>query len=756
MRGITLALQWPAPGLRRALDTKLLGAALTILTVVGLLDSPRVSADAQPDANATAAGWQTYYSPLARIDTSNAATLGYAWSFDLHTTRGVEATPVVVDGVMYASAPWGFVYAVDARTGKELWSFDPHPDFSIVRKVCCDVVNRGLAVAHGRVFVAATDGRLSALDKNTGKVLWQVDTLVDHTRGYSVTGAVYVANDVAVVGNSGSEYDARGYISAYDVRNGKLRWRFFTVPANADGPFENPELEMAARTWDPHSRWEVGGGGTVWGGMAYDRELNLLYFGTGNAETYNRKLRSPSGGDNLFTCSLLAIHADTGRLAWHYQEVPGDQWDFDSDASVMLANLEISGHTHKVLLHAAKDGFFYVLDRVSGELLSAKAYVPVNWASDVDLKTGRPVQTEQGDYSNGPRLVFPSPTGGHNWQPMAFNPHTGLVYIPTVEASAVYWLPIHPFVYVRGALNMGARYVWTARNAGDAGLQTEDAKMLPPLSELAAGQPDTTIRGFLRAWDPITNRVVWQVETSDQWVDQLNAMWNGGGVLTTAGGLVFQGRSMGYLHVYRADNGQQLAAIDVGTGIMAAPMTYELHGVQYVSVMAGSGGAFGQSYAEGTAAYRYGNAGRIVTFKLGGGTVPRPPALTQTVGVPRPPLERFGSAALRDQGRELLTRNCLICHKNAATAGSVPDLRHMSPQTHSQFEDIVLKGTRASKGMGSFAEILSTQDVKAIHAALVDEAWQEYEKWEHSMSRVASCPPHSGSDCTPSNAKASE
>ena len=725
-----------------------LRAARAILLLVSLSVSQTAGAESASQVRPPD-GWQTYYSPLARIDTSNAASLGYAWSYDLQTTRGLEATPVVLDGVMYASGPWGFVHALDARTGKGLWSFDPHPDFSVSRKVCCDVVNRGLAVAHGRIFVAATDGRLFALDQATGKVLWEVDTLVDHKRGYSVTGAVYVANDVAVVGNSGSEYDARGYISAYDIRNGKLRWRFYTVPARGSGPFENPELQMAALTWDPKSRWDVGGGGTVWGGMAYDRELDLLYFGTANANVYNHKMRSPAGGDNLFTCSLLAVHADTGRLAWYYQEVPGDQWDFDSTSSVMLTDLEINGHARKVLLHAAKDGFFYALDRVSGELLSAEPYAQVTWATRVDKKTGRPLETDQGEYSNGPRLVFPSPVGAHNWQPMAFNPSTRLVYIPTIEASAVFWLPTQPFVYVQGAINMGAQWAWTARDAGKSGLESEDAAKLPPLSELAKGQPDTTVRGFLRAWDPVANRVVWQIETSDQWVNQVNAMWNGGGVLTTAGGLVFQGRSTGYLHVHRADNGEQLAAIDVGTGIMAAPMTYELDGVQYVSVMAGYGGGLGFSYPEGTAAYRYGNAGRIVTFKLGGGPVPRPQEMLQTREIPRPPLQRFGTAAVLDRGRALFTRNCVICHKNGPRAGAVPDLRHMSAQTHAQFNDIVLKGVRSAKGMGSFAGILDTQDVKDIHAALVDDSWREYEnsEQEHAPSHLAGCPHQGAAHC---------
>jgi quinohemoprotein ethanol dehydrogenase len=669
---------------------------------------------------------QSYYSPLTHTDPSNAVTLGYAWSYDLNTTHGLEATPVVVDGVMYASAPWGFVHAVDARTGKGLWSFDPKVDGSIASKVCCDIVNRGLAVSHGRVLVASTDGRLFALEAKTGNVAWQVDTIADHHRDYTVTGAVYVANDVAVIGNSGAEYDARGYVSAYDIRNGKLRWRFFTVPVSTSGPFDNPELKAAARTWDPHSRFDVGGGGTVWDGMAYDPKLDLLYLGVGNSALYPRKLRS---GDNLYLSSILALRPKTGRLAWYYQTTPGDQWDFTAVQKMILADLTIGGRLRHVLMQAPKNGFVYILDRANGKLLSADPYVSVNWASRVDKLSGRPVETGQGDYSTGSKLLFPGPQGGHNWQPMSFNPKSGLVYIPAMEGSAVFWMPGQPFVYENGGLNIGVNWVWTAKGAGDWGLDSARAKDLPPLRELARGQPDTVRRELLRAWDPVANRIVWQVETSEQWAGALNAMWNGGGVMTTAAGLVFQGRSTGYLHVYRVDNGQELAAIDVGTSMMAAPMTYELDGVQYVAVMAGYGGGLGGAYPPGTAAYRYGygNAGRIVAFKLGGGAVPLPREVDHSTEFPQPAMERFGTPATIERGNALFERHCSICHRNNAAAGTVPDLRRMSAQTQADFKDIVLGGIRAAKGMGSFANVLSADDREAIHAAMADAAWRQYE-----------------------------
>ncbi|MFC4308521.1 PQQ-dependent dehydrogenase, methanol/ethanol family [Steroidobacter flavus] len=708
--------------------------ALSAVAVLGLLAAGCSKQEAAAPKASTDAGWltgghdqaQTYHSPLKQIDEANAGRLGYAWQYDLETTHGQEATPVVVDGVMYASAPWGFVHAVDARTGERRWVFDPKVDNSITSKVCCGIVSRGLAFAEGRVFTASIDGRLSALDAKDGKVLWQADTIVDHERGYTVTGSPYVAGDVVVIGNSGGELDARGYITAYKVSTGELAWRFYTVPGSSTGPFEHPELEAAAKTWDPKSRWDVGLGGTVWDGMAYDAKLDLLYVGVGNSALYPRKLRSPNGGDNLYVSSILAIHPKTGRMAWHYQTTPGDQWDYTATQKMILADLKIGDQTRQVLMQAPKNGFFYVLDRATGELLSAKPYVPVNWASGVDEKTGRPMETGLADYSNGPKLVFPSPAGGHNWHPMAFNPETGLVYIPTLEASAVFWVPAEPFVYAKGGANAGAMYAFPAAHAGNWGLESPAAKHLPPLSELGKGQPDTTIRGFLRAWDPVANKVVWEVETSGQWVGQMNAIWNGGGVMTTSGNLVFQGQSTGALHVYRATDGHPLAAIDIGTSIMAAPMTYELDGVQYVSVMAGYGGALGGVHPVGTAAERYGNAGRIVTFKIDGGPVPKPAEKEHVSSVPRPSVERFGSAADIETGNELLKRNCARCHANEGP-GAIPDLRWMSAQTHQEFEDIVLKGVRASKGMGSFASLLTPAQAQQIRAAVVDSAWRAYE-----------------------------
>jgi quinohemoprotein ethanol dehydrogenase len=663
---------------------------------------------------------QTYYSPLRQINTHTAQHVGYAWHVDIASTHGLEATPIVVDGRLFASGPWGTVVAVDAATGASIWAFDPQVDEDVGRRACCGIVNRGVAYHGGTVFVASLDGRLFALAAETGEIRWSVNTIVDHSRSYTITGAPYVAGEVVVIGNSGAEYNARGYVSAYDVGSGTLRWRFFTVPGDPDSGFEHPELELAARTWDPNSLWEVGLGGTAWDGMAYDPELDLLYVGTGNGTPWPRRVRSPAGGDNLFLSSILAINPQTGRLVWHYQTTPADNWDFTATQKLILAELAIEGRLRRVLMQAPKNGFFYVLDRVTGELLSAQPYVPVNWASHVDLQTGRPVETGLGDYDTGPSLVFPSFFGGHNWQPMAYNPGTGLVYIPVLQAGMVWRMPGQPFAYVSRGFNNYADGFLSGR--GHAGISSSADSEL--LAALAVGQPDTTMRGFLRAWDPVRQQTVWEVETSGPWAGSTAAMWNGGGVMSTAGKLVVQGRTTGELYFYAADTGELLHVIDVGASIIAAPASYEVDGQQYIAVLAGLGGALGRRHAPQTAAARYGNEGRILAFRVGGGEVPKRPLRASPLPPTEPPVARFGQAHERAEGALLFTRYCSHCHSGT---GGVLDLRNMSREAHEQFVAIVLSGTRSSRGMASFSDLLSEEQVGLIHAYLVDLAWSAYE-----------------------------
>jgi quinohemoprotein ethanol dehydrogenase len=612
-----------------------------------------------------------HYSPLDQINKETIDRLGFAWDYDTHTDRGLEATPIVVDGVMYTSGSTGKAYALDAKTGKEIWSFDPKSDLRVNREACCDEVNRGVAVWKGKVYVASFDGRLFALDAATGSVVWQADTVVDHKKGYTSTGAPEVAGKVVVIGNAGGEYDARGYVSAYDLETGKLAWRFFTVPGDPSKPQESPELEAAVKTWDAKSRWDMGGGGTVWDAMVYDPQLNLLYFGTGNGTFFDQSRRSPAGGDNLYIASVLAVNPDTGRLVWHYQEVPGDQWDFDVVQPMILADLKIGGKERKVLMHASKPGFFYILDRKTGEVLSAEKYVPVTWASHVDLKTGRPVEAADArDYkysSNGKRFISPSPMGGHNWNPMSYDPKTGLVYIPEIEN-------------------------------GQTGIFSG--------------------KSFLRAWDPIQSKIVWEVPMSD-W-------WDRPGVLATAGDIVFQGTGPGHFCAYDAQTGKKLKDIDVGTTIIAAPMSYMVDGVQYVAVMAAWGGGGWNFPHPESAAYQRGNAGRIIAFKLDGGPTPKPDLLPPIQPIPQPP-PLTASADTIKRGQTLFAANCSTCHANQPRTGT-PDLRRMTPETHDAFKQIVLGGILKNAGMPPWDGVLSPEDVDAIHAYLISISWDAYNK----------------------------
>ncbi len=673
---------------------------------------------------------QSYHSPLTQITAENVTQLGYAWHHDLDSEHGYEATPIVVDGVMYGSGPGGVAFALDAASGRALWTFEPDIDTGFVRKVCCGVVNRGVAVQDNRVFVASLDGYLYALDKRDGTVSWKTDTFTDRERGYTITGAPYIANDLVIIGNAGAEFDARGYITAYDTTTGEQRWRFFTVPAAAEGPFEQPELETAASTWDPDSLWQVGLGGTVWDAMAFDPKLKLLYVGTGNAAPYPRKLRSPDGGDNLYLSSILAIDPDSGRLVWHYQTTPADNWDYTATQKMILADIEIGGETRQVIMQAPKNGFFYVIDRATGELISARPFAAVTWASHIDMATGRPVETEQAEYFFEPKLIFPGPQGAHNWQPMSYSPITGLVYIPVKEAGAIWTMPEEPFEYQKGGLNSHSVYIFPT--PGEWGLDSALARTLPPIEELGAGQPDTTIRGFLRAWDPVKQELAWERETSGPWAGTMAAFWNGGGIMSTASNLLFQGRGTGQLVVLNASTGAELHTIDVGLSMMAAPMTYTVQGEQYVAIITGIGGGNGNDYLPGMAAYTYGNQGRVVAFKLGGGEVPRRPEIAREAHlIQAPPLPRRGTTEQLAEGARLYLRNCAKCHSNIDGRGSgIPDLRLMKAAVHAEFDDILLKGTRADKGMGNFSDLLNPSEVQSLHVYLIDQAWQFFESQE--------------------------
>jgi len=665
---------------------------------------------------------QTYYSPLTDINPQTVAQLGYAWSYDIEFTTAFEATPIVVDGVMFTSGNRGKVYSLDAKTGRLLWKFDPDVDPDVLSKLCCTDINRGVVVWRGKVYVGSLDGYLYALDAATGDVVWKVDTINDRSRAYSITGAPYIAKELVVIGNSGAELDARGYVTAYDTATGKLAWRFYTVPGDPAKGNEQPELQWAAKTWDPNSRWDIGLGGTVWDGMAFDPKLNLLYIGTGNGAPWIRNVRSPAGGDNLFLSSILALNPDTGRLVWFYQTTPRENWDFTATQKFILADLQVGGRERKVIMQAPKNGFFYVLDRESGELLSANAYTRVTWASHVDLKTGRPLETGQGDYVETAKLVFPGPFGGHQWQPMSYSAKTGLVYIPVQEIPVVYAIPPQAFTYEKGQTNMGATV--TGFTAG-GWLSKTNSEGLPPLDTLTANQPDPRPQLFLRAWDPDAGRTVWEVDITGEMDPALEFYRRAGGVMSTASGLVFQGGPDGFLRVYDAGKGVPLHSIDVGTSMLAAPMTYQLDGEQYVAIMAGVG-----AY-DGYVDQQYGTQGRIVAFRLGGGEVPKRTPLSPDPGkLGPPPLKDDGTAEQISHGHTLFERHCAICH----SANRAPNLTRMSAETQAEFPDILLKGTRSARGMGNFGGVLSAADVNDIFDYINHQRWLEFELKQSGMA----------------------
>ncbi|NOX24829.1 MAG: PQQ-dependent dehydrogenase, methanol/ethanol family, partial [Deltaproteobacteria bacterium] len=639
--------------------------------------SPSIRADRYVSADKEPENWllngRTYtdqrYSPLKQINLGNVSDLSLAWYADTDTTRGLEATPLVVDGIMYTSGSWSIVYALDARTGKILWEYDPEVPKAWGRNACCDVVNRGVAYWKGKVYVGTIDGRLVALNASTGAVLWDVNT-IDRTKPYTITGAPRVANGRVFIGNGGAELGVRGYFSAYDANSGKMLWRFYTVPGNPKDGFENETVAMAAKTWTGEW-WKMGGGGTVWNSMTYDPELNLLYVGVGNGSPWSRDIRSPEGGDNLFLSSIIAVRPDTGKLVWYYQTTPGETWDYTATQHIMLADMEIKGKMRKVLMQAPKNGFFYVLDRETGELLSAEKYVKVNWASHIDMKTGRPVENPEATWKDKTAIVSQSSLGGHNWQPMAYSPKTGLVYLPTRDVAGIYAKEPN-FKYRPGGWNTGADLL------------------------LFSDVPPEAVTGYLLAWDPVQQKAAWKIKQS------LGA-WNGG-ILSTAGDMIFQGTNDGHLKAYRSDNGEMVWQTKTGTGIIAAPMTYMIDGVQYVSIMAGWGGVYGVAFGRAAKAVNGTGPGRILTYRLGGKAHLPPKDVTSAKGLPALIKPLPVSAEVVQRGQALYQRNCSMCHGfGMVGAGVLPDLRYSSPEVHEMWNDIVIGGALAGNGMASFA-----------------------------------------------------
>jgi PQQ-dependent dehydrogenase (methanol/ethanol family) len=602
------------------------------------------------------------YSLLKEIDASNVSRLGLAWSAELPVAAGnpqthQENTPLVFNGVLYGITPWSIVYAVDLHTHKEIWRADPEVNQQVNQsRICCGVVNRGIALYEGKVIAPVVDGRLRALDAATGKVLWETRVSPEN-QAYSITMAPRVIKGGRVIiGVSGGEFAVRGFFSAHDVNTGKLQWRFYTVPGDPSKPFEHPDLEAAAKTWT-NDWWKLGGGAGVWNGLAYDADNDIVYVGTGQPGPWTDAHRGP--GDNLYANSIVAVRGATGKLVWYYQEVPGDDWDFDSIADLMLLDLQINGRNRQVIMHAPKDGFFYVLDRVTGEVISADPITKVSWTSGVDPKTGKPKVNPGARYQTTSVSVKPGPSGGHVWQPWSYSPVTGLVYFPgTAGGSGTYRADpnftskstdIGPTGH--GQTQMGTSFGGGAGGARGGGRGAAGAIGAAPAGNAPAGNapapdalpadliaanaqrgaapaaappaepaperlpeigPDGPTGSVLYAWDPIARKEKWRVAGG-------GAGPFAGGSLATAGNLVFSSVNNKLL-AYRADNGEKVLDLDLGTSQMGPPISFTIDGKQYIAVTAGPGGGGGGFGAGGGG--RGGGAG--AAGGGGGAAAPKP------------------------------------------------------------------------------------------------------------------------------------
>ncbi|WP_271043450.1 PQQ-dependent dehydrogenase, methanol/ethanol family [Pseudomonas sp. VB3] len=678
------------------LGTPLLLGAFATLALAGpaQVDGPRIIAADREPGNWMSHG-RTYdeqrYSPLNSVNADNIGQLGMAWTTKLDIDSGTEATPLVVDGVMYTTGAFSIVYAINAATGELLWKYDPKVPAENLGQGCCGPVNRGVAVWQGKVYVGSFDGRLIALDAGTGQPVWSVDTLIDRSKSYSITGAPRIVKGKVLIGNGGAEFGVRGYVTAYDADTGKQIWRFYTVPGDPKLPPENTAMAKAMKTWDGDGWVKWGGGGTVWDSMAYDPQLDLLYVGTGNGSPWNYQFRSNGKGDNLYVSSILALRPDTGEYVWHYQITPQDQWDFTATQHMILADIEINGSVRKVIMQAPKNGFFYVLDRTNGKLLSAKNFVPVNWASGIDLQTGRPILTGAADYSKEPKVVQPSFLGGHNWHPMSYSPKTGYVYIPAQYTLAELKAAKAPqFPANKSVVNFGL----------DVPDLPEDPKVLNQIRDAWSGE--------LIAWDPVKQKAAWK---------QPYVSAGNGGTLATAGNLVFQGTADGRVVAYRADTGQPLWEHRANSGVMAGPVTYTVNGEQYVAFSVGWGGILPLLTGPLTNKGKVRAESRVIAFKLGAtGELPPPKA------APVLPTTRQVLTATPEQlvqARGMFNGLCAGCHGlNAISGGVVPDLRYLDDNKHAAFPAFV-SGALINKGMPNFSDILQREDMELLRQYLV-------------------------------------
>lgn len=621
------------------------------------------------------------YAALDSINTRNVNKLQLAWSLDLAGEASLEGTPLEVDGVLYFTGSYAAVYAVDAVTGKLLWKYDPQTWKHNPNKMLFNFgANRGAAYADGRVFVCALDGRLIALDARTGKELWVTESIPPDYMNIS-TGAPRTFKDKVIIGNAGADFGARGFVTAYDAATGKQAWRFFTVPGKPEENKGDPVMERAAATWSGEY-WKTGSGGTVWNGMTFDPEFNRIYIGTGNGGPYDVSKRSPGDGDNLYLASVVALDADTGKYVWHYQVNPREAWDYKATANMIAATLTIDGKPRKVLMQAPTNGFFYVLDRETGKVISAEKIGKVTWAERINLATGRPVEVKNIRYESGDLVIFPGPTGAHNWHDMSFNPGTGLVYIPYMQ--------------------LGGRF--------QRGKSNPDGLTFMGLTVSPVKQDDSDGKGTLIAWDPIKQQARWKVP--------LDSLWNGG-TLSTAGNLVFQGTGDGFISAYDATSGMRLWRFNAGLGIISPPISYALGGKQYVSVLVGYGGTTAVLSKYMHMGWKYGvQPRRLLTFTLDGKAVlpPTPPPDMKVHAVDDPSIQI--SDADVAAGSAMFSMMCSACHglNLAATGSPAPDLRESAVAL--RFESmwpVLHDGVLISRGMPRYPMFTEAQ-VRQIHA----------------------------------------
>ena len=669
---------------RTAIGAKLLACLGAVcLVLIGAMSAARGS-----EAEEAGGEWRQHgldsneqrFSPLTQINPKSIGRLGLAWSLELPVgARVLQATPLVVDGVLYFTTSLTVVYAVDAVTGKQLWRYDPQVwKFSPRALRTGQGVSRGVAYAEGAIFVGTSDGRLISLDAKRGQPNWTVDTFEEADSRKQITGAPRVFNGKVIIGHAGADFGTRGYVTAYDIKDGKRVWRFYTVPGDPALGFEDEAQAMAAKTWGGQW-WRWGGGGTVWNAITFDAEFNRIYIGTGNSSNYNSAQRSPGGGDNLFLASIVALDADTGKYVWHYQMNPRESWDYKATADIVLADLAIEGKPRKVLMQAPTNGFFYVLDRADGTLISADKIGKVTWAERIDLTTGRPVEVPNIRYEEGPVTFWPSPYGVHNWQSMAYNPKLGLVYVPTIKLGATYTVTEQDAEKAE-LLVVGARRYWYPIGA--------------TFSVAKIDEDDAT--GTLLAWDPVAKKPRWSVKQATPW---------NGGTLATASNLVFQGRADGWLHAHDGGSGEELWKSYAGNGIIASPVTYMVNGEQYVVVLAGYSHAIPVADDPG---WRYGkHLPRVLSFKLNANTklppIPEPEFTVNAIDNPQLAIDKQAA----ERGEWLWNRACSLCHGGGLQPSGMagPDLRESAvAHDYDALRRVVKEGVLVSAGMPIYDE----------------------------------------------------